>query len=71
MAGAGAAAVPESTGAAADDASAVAFARLVRRSAGAAPSGVAAAGAAIGSKSSANATAEGATVELLVVTGRK
>jgi len=63
---AGGGSVPESTGAAADDASAVSFARLVRRSAGAAPSGVAAAGAAIRSKSSAGATAEGATVELLL-----
>jgi len=61
--------VPESAGAAANEASAVSFARLVRRSAGAAPSGVAAAGAAIGSKSSAGAMAEGATVELLVVAG--
>jgi hypothetical protein len=66
---AGGGSVPESAGAAANEASAVSFARLVRRSAGAAPSGVAAAGAAIGSKSSAGATAEGATVELLVVAG--
>ena len=63
---AGGGSVPESAGAAANEASAFSFARLVRRSAGAAPSGVAAAGAAIGSKSSAGATAEGPTVELLL-----
>jgi len=54
---AGGGSVPESTGAATDDASEVSFARLVRRSAGAAPSG----------KSSAGAMAEGATVELLLL----
>jgi hypothetical protein len=48
--------VPESAGAAANEASAVSFARLVRRSAEAAPSG----------KSSAGEMAEGATVELLL-----
>ena len=53
---AGGGSVPESAGAAANEASAVSFARLVRRSAGAAPSG----------KSSAGAMAEGATVELLL-----